>query len=79
MVLTRIEQPNLDPRCFTIPTELVKRESCHPLFKMTGVPAVSNLSSSGFGVGREWHSRAMEHFSDLIRDRPTKARSKTGA
>ncbi|MGH9431309.1 MAG: LacI family DNA-binding transcriptional regulator [Terriglobia bacterium] len=32
LVLTRIEQPDLAPRRVTIPTELVKRESCHRLF-----------------------------------------------
>jgi DNA-binding LacI/PurR family transcriptional regulator len=30
-VLSRIAQPNLAPRVVTIPTELIKRESCRPL------------------------------------------------
>ena len=40
MVLTRIEHPDLAPRRVTIPTELVKRESCHRLFSPSNeVPA----------------------------------------
>ncbi|MGA8287283.1 MAG: substrate-binding domain-containing protein [Acidobacteriaceae bacterium] len=31
LVLSRIAQPNLAPRVVTIPTELIKRESCRPL------------------------------------------------
>ncbi len=31
LVLNRIECPSLAPQHFTIPTQLVKRESCHPL------------------------------------------------
>jgi DNA-binding LacI/PurR family transcriptional regulator len=31
LVLSRIAQPNLAPRVVTIPTELIKRESCKPL------------------------------------------------
>jgi DNA-binding LacI/PurR family transcriptional regulator len=31
LVLSRIAQPNLAPRVVTIPTELIKRESCAPL------------------------------------------------
>jgi DNA-binding LacI/PurR family transcriptional regulator len=30
-VLSRIAQPNLAPQVVTIPTELIKRESCKPL------------------------------------------------
>jgi DNA-binding LacI/PurR family transcriptional regulator len=32
LAFTRIEQPDLPPRTVTVPTELVKRESCRPLF-----------------------------------------------
>jgi DNA-binding LacI/PurR family transcriptional regulator len=31
LVLNRIAQPNLAPQVVTIPTELIKRESCKPL------------------------------------------------
>ena len=31
LVLSRIAQPNLTPRMMTIPTQLIKRESCKPL------------------------------------------------
>lgn len=47
MVLTRIEQPELDPRRVTIPTELAKRESCHPLFSKSVTGAVLDGSSPG--------------------------------
>ncbi|MGH9450720.1 MAG: LacI family DNA-binding transcriptional regulator [Terriglobia bacterium] len=46
MVLTRIEQPELGPRRVTIPTELVKRESCHPLFNNAEVRNVADGSSA---------------------------------
>lgn len=46
MVLTRIEQPELNPRAVTIPTELVKRESCHPLFTRSTPLAVSETAPS---------------------------------
>lgn len=40
MVLTRIEQSELDSRCITIPTELVKRESCRTLFTKSATLSV---------------------------------------
>jgi DNA-binding LacI/PurR family transcriptional regulator len=42
LMLTRIEQPDSPPRTVTIPTELVKRESCRPLFSAVADPAVQN-------------------------------------
>lgn len=39
LALTRIEQPELAPRIVTVPTELAKRESCHPLFSSASDPA----------------------------------------
>jgi DNA-binding LacI/PurR family transcriptional regulator len=41
LILTRIEQPNLDPRHVTIPTELVKRESCQPVFSKDSIRSIS--------------------------------------
>lgn len=46
MVLTRIDQPDLAPRRVTIPTELVKRESCHPLLGNRGIRTVPDTSST---------------------------------
>lgn len=40
MVLTRIERPELAPRRVTLPTELVKGESCHPLLSTNATRAV---------------------------------------
>ncbi|MGH9403652.1 MAG: LacI family DNA-binding transcriptional regulator [Terriglobia bacterium] len=44
MALTRIEQPDLDPRRVTIPTELVKRESCHPHFTKSAPRTLSETA-----------------------------------
>jgi DNA-binding LacI/PurR family transcriptional regulator len=44
LALTRIEQPDLAPRSITVPTEVVKRESCHPFFSPTA-DSVAHLPS----------------------------------
>jgi DNA-binding LacI/PurR family transcriptional regulator len=36
LVLNRIEQPSLPPQVMTIPTELVKRESCGRIISPNG-------------------------------------------
>lgn len=43
LALTRIEQPDLPPRNITVPTELVKRESCHPVFSARADSAAQAL------------------------------------
>ncbi|MGB7548473.1 MAG: LacI family DNA-binding transcriptional regulator [Terracidiphilus sp.] len=39
MILNRIANPNQEPQCITIPTELIKRDSCRP------IPASSDIAS----------------------------------
>ena len=42
LMFTRIEQPDLPPRTITVPTELIKRESCRPIFSgLTASPVQS--------------------------------------
>jgi DNA-binding LacI/PurR family transcriptional regulator len=41
LVLTRIERPNLDPRRVTVPTELVKRESCLPVLDNRAIRTIA--------------------------------------
>jgi DNA-binding LacI/PurR family transcriptional regulator len=42
LMLTRIEQPELPPRIVTVPTELMKRESCRPIFSAIAAAPVQS-------------------------------------
>jgi DNA-binding LacI/PurR family transcriptional regulator len=42
LIFTRIEQPDLPPRTITVPTELIKRESCRPVFSAVATSAVQS-------------------------------------
>ena len=45
LLLSRIAKPGLEFREISIPTELIKRESCQPI-AVTGIPALENEPQS---------------------------------